>query len=119
MVKEFDIVTILTILSFGLPVLFYGLKLGLFNKFNFGALTKTFNKAIIVQVVIAIVFGVLAYAIDKTVYANGHGNSLTSVIMNTALTYIVIGGFFYIPGLILLNLINWIIEKLGKTKSTQ
>jgi hypothetical protein len=44
MIKEFDKVTILTILLFGLPVLLYALKLRLFNKFNFDTLTKAFNK---------------------------------------------------------------------------
>ena len=46
MIKEMDIVTILTILLFGLPVLIYGLRLKLFNKFLLNTLTNTFNKEI-------------------------------------------------------------------------
>jgi hypothetical protein len=49
MIKEFDKVTILTILLFGLPVLLYALKLRLFNKFNFDTLTKAFNTIITIQ----------------------------------------------------------------------
>jgi hypothetical protein len=92
---------ILTILLlFGLPVLLYALKkLRLFNKFNFDTLTKAFNTAITIQVVVvvvvvvvvAIVFGSLAYAIDKVVYSQG--NMLTSIIVSTAMTYIIIAGF--------------------------
>ena len=117
MIKEMDIVTILTILLFGLPVIIYGLRLKLFNKFLLNTLTNTFNKAAIIQIIIAVVLGVLSYTIDKTVYSNGHGNILTSVIINTALTHIVIGGFFYIPGLVLLNLINWIFKRIRKDKA--
>lgn len=111
MIKQIDIVTILTILLLGLPVLIHSLKLRLFNEFQFYSLTKAFNKAIIVQIVIAIVLGILAYAIDKTVYEIGQCNMLASIIVSTATTYIIIAGFFYIPGIIVLNLINWIFTK--------
>ncbi len=111
MIKEIDMITILTILLFGLPVLIHSLKLRLFNEFQFYTLTKAFNKAIIVQIVVAIVLGILAYAIDKTLYAIGQGNMLTSIIVSTAMTYNIIAAFFYIPGIILMNLINWILTK--------
>jgi hypothetical protein len=111
MIKEFDIVTVLTVLLFGLPTLIHALKLRLFNTFNFDTLTKACNKAITTQVVVAIVLAILAYALDKTLYSIGQGNTLTNVIVSTAMTYIISAGFFYIPGLLLLNLTNWISRK--------
>jgi hypothetical protein len=78
------------------------LKLRLFNKFNFDTLTKAFNTAITIQVVVgssssssssssrAIVLK-FTYAIDKVVYSIGQG-MLTSIV-STAMTYIIIAGF--------------------------
>jgi hypothetical protein len=58
MIKEFDKVTILTILLF-----FTGTtlcpKIGLFNKFNFDTLTKAFNKIITIQVVVVVVVAIV------------------------------------------------------------
>lgn len=41
-------------------------------------------------------------------YTNGHGTMLTDIVAGTTLMYIIVGAFFYIPGLIMINLINWI-----------
>jgi multisubunit Na+/H+ antiporter MnhC subunit len=82
-----------------LPVLLYALKLRLFNKFNFDTLTKAFNTAIndssssSSSSSSSNCFGSLAYAIDKVVYSIGQGNMLTSIIVSTAMTYIIIAGF--------------------------
>jgi hypothetical protein len=48
---------------------------------------------VVVVVVVAIVFGSLAYAIDKVVYSIGQGNMLTSIIVSTAMTYIMLLAF--------------------------
>jgi hypothetical protein len=113
MIKEFDKVTILTILLFGLLVLLYALKLRLFNKFNFDTLTKAFNKIITIQVVVVVVVAIVLNrnTIDKVVYSIGQGNMLTSIIVSTAMTYIIIAGFSIFQKESSLNLINLIFTK--------
>ena len=43
-------------------------------------------------------------------YANGRGNLVTDIVVGTAMTYIIVGGFFYLPGLVMINIINWIVR---------
>lgn len=52
---------------------------------------------------------------DKKIYSDGQSNNFTDILMNTGMTYTIVGAFFYIPGLILLNLVSFLISRL-KTK---
>ena len=52
---------------------------------------------------------------DKQIYAEGQSNDFTDLLMNTGMTYTIVGAFFYIPGLILLNLVSFLVSRL-KTK---
>jgi len=56
--------------------------------------------------------------IDITFYgkADGGGNDVTETIIGAAYSYVVIGAFFYLPSVGLLNLINLAIQKLAKRK---
>jgi hypothetical protein len=51
----------------------------------------------VLVVVVAIVFGILGNTINKIVYSRGQGNILTSIIVSTAMNYINVASFFYIP----------------------
>ncbi|MFN3639853.1 MAG: hypothetical protein ACK4UK_02950 [Flavobacterium sp.] len=69
----------------------------------------------IVQLVLAALFLGLMGVMDKKIYAEGHGTDLTDILMDTAMTFTVVGAFFYIPGLIILNIVSFIYSRL-KTK---
>jgi hypothetical protein len=49
---------------------------------------------------------------DEKIYADGQSTDFTDILMNTGMTYTIVGTFFYIPGLILLNLISFLISRL-------
>ncbi len=113
MTGKYEIVVVLTVLSFGLPVLYFILTRKAFKPFSLRQLTKSFNLALIVHIILAGLFLALMWLIDKKVYGEGVGTDLTDIFMNTGMTYTIVGAFFYVPGLILLNLTSYLISRLG------
>ncbi len=113
MTGKYEITILLTVLSFGLPVLFFILTRKAFMPFSLRQLTKSLNLALIVQIVIAGLFLGLMLLIDKKIYGEGRETDLTDIFMNTGMTYTIVGAFFYLPGLILLNLINYLTSRPG------
>lgn len=115
MTGKYEIAIVLTVLSFGLPVLYFILTKKVLTPFSLRQLTRSFNFALIVQIILAGLFlGLMGY-MDKKVYAEGQSTDFTDILMNTGMTYIIVGAFFYIPGLILLNLGSFLISRF-KTK---
>jgi hypothetical protein len=112
MTGKYEITILLTVLSFGLPVLYFILTTKAFIPFSLRQLTKSFNLALIVQIVLAGLFLGLMSLIDKKIYGEGRGTDFTDIFMNTGMYYTIVGAFFYVPGLILLNLINYLTARL-------
>lgn len=110
MVPHIEIVTVLTIILFAYPIFVYATKRQVLRNPNFWEITKVFNKAIVLQIANAIILGIAAFILNKTMYPNGHGTMVTEVVVGTAMTYTIVGGFFYVPGLIIINIINWILR---------
>jgi hypothetical protein len=116
MIGKYEITVLLTVISFCLPVLYFIMTRKAFWPFSLSQLTKSFNLALIVQIVLGFLFLGLMMLIDKKIYGEGHGTYLTDVFMNTGMTYSVVGVFFYVPGLILLNLISYLNSRLKRNK---
>ena len=108
MTGKYEIAIVLTVLSFGLPVLYFILARKALTPFSFGQLTKIFNFALIVQLVLAGLFLVLMGFMDEKIYSDGQSTDLTDILMNTVMTCTIVGAFFYIPGLIILNIVSFI-----------
>ena len=77
-----------------------------------GSLTRTFNKALILQIIIGVMTLLISFVLDKIYYTNGDGNMFTDVFIESSYNFVVIGLFFYLPSLGLLNLINWLTKKI-------
>jgi hypothetical protein len=108
MTGKYEIAIFLTVLSFGLPVLYFILTSKALTPFSLRQLTKSFNFARIVQIILAgLYLGLMGY-MDKKIYAEGQSTDFTYILMNTGMTYTIVGAFFYIPGLILLNLVSFL-----------
>ncbi|MCC5944926.1 MAG: hypothetical protein JJT94_08315 [Bernardetiaceae bacterium] len=112
MTGKYEITIALTVLSFGLPVLYFILTRKAFTPFSFRQLTKCFNFALIIQLVLAGLFLALMGFMDKKIYADGQSTDLTDILMDTGMTYTIVGAFFYIPGLILLNIVSFLNTRL-------
>jgi len=109
-----NIATILVILLLSIPVIRIGTKRNIFNRFTFSGLIQVLNKAFVAQLIIGLVVFLLAIVLDKTFYSNGNDNKFCEVIIVTAYTYLVIGGFIYLPALGILNAINLFTKKLNQ-----
>jgi hypothetical protein len=112
MTGKYEIAILLTVLSFGLPVLYFILTRKALTPFSLRQLTKSFNFALIVQIILAGLFLGLMGFMDKKIYAEGQSTDFTDILMNTGMTYTIVGAFFYIPGLILLNIVSFLLSRL-------
>ena len=108
MIYQYGIVILLTVVMFGLPVLIFSKTKRALTPFSFNKLTRAFNFALIPQLALAIiVIATLAY-LDQKIYPEGRGTDFTDLIMGTGMTYLIIGAYFYLPSLLIINLIKWI-----------
>ena len=105
-VPDIEIVTILVVLFFGLPIIWNARKNGLLKSFNFIGLIKTINKSLITQGLVGLILILL------TLLWNSADFKFDSFVAGTTYTYLIIGIFMYLPALGILNLIN-----LGRKKN--
>lgn len=49
---------------------------------------------------------------DNKIYAEGNGTDLTDIFMNTPMTYTIVGAFFSLPSIVVLNLALFLYCKL-------
>jgi hypothetical protein len=116
MIDNYDIATVFTVILFVFPLLYFIISQKSFYQFSIQKLTKSFNYAFVAQMAIAIIIILLMKLIDNEIYGYEKGNDLTDIFMSTGITYTIIGAFIYIPGLIILNIITFIIMYLKKTR---
>ncbi len=109
-IDHIEIWTLLTVVLFAYPICFHATKNQIYRAPDFSKITKVFNNAIVLQIANAVILGIAAFILNRTVYTNGQGTMVTDIVAGTAMTYIVVGGFFYIPGLIVINIINWVVR---------
>ena len=111
MKDKYEIAAALTILSFVLPVFYYIFKRKALNPFSLKQLTKCFNFALIVQIILAGLYLGTMWFIDKKLFTEGQSTDLTDILMETGITYTIVGAFFYLPGLILFNIISFFLTR--------
>ena len=116
MIDNYDIATVFTVILFVFPLLYFIISQKSFYQFSIQKLTKSFNYAFVAQMAVAIIIILLMKLIDNEIYGYEKGNDLTDIFMSTGITYTIIGAFIYIPGLIILNIITFIIMYLKKTR---
>ncbi len=107
---NFRIVSILVVLFFLVPILINIYKAKFWNKIEFQIFVKIINKSLILQVIILVV-GVLTLLVIN----NFVGEFIfKDEIAGSVITYFVIGGFCYLPSVVLLNLIKFLLKKFTK-----
>jgi hypothetical protein len=113
-VSHITIVTIFVVLLFAIPVLTIAINQNIFKFLSLPRLTRTFNRAFLIQVLIGLTIALISAILDKKYYSNGDGNIFAAIFIETTHTYNIIGVFMYLPGLIMLNLINWLRIKVKR-----
>ncbi|WP_298507096.1 hypothetical protein [uncultured Maribacter sp.] len=104
-VPDIEIVAILVILLLGLPILWNGYKNGLAKSFSFTKLIQTINKSLKIQGVIGLLLIVLAWTWNWLDF------KFDTLLVGTTYTFLVIGFFMYLPVLVLLNYIKYLIKR--------
>ena len=108
--------TIIVIILFLLPLLIIAFKQKLLKNFTFQSFTKVFNKAIIFQLITAGVTLIISKIMDTNIAPNGEINLFTHLFIESSLLFLIIGSFFYLPFLILLNIANLVTNFFKKAK---
>jgi hypothetical protein len=109
-------VIFIVILLLGVPLLLRLIKNDAFNNFHLSRLTKAFNRTLIIQIIIGVVILLASAVVDKIFYSNGHENNVAEIIIQTSYMYVIIGCFYYLPALGILNLINVLVHRRLKNK---
>lgn len=106
------IIYIILFLVFGFPLVLNSFKKKLFGQFSFNKLISICNTTILYNVIVGIVALIIAAIFDKVFYTTDNVNIFVEIFIEATYSYIVIGLFFYLPSIGLLNLINWTTKKL-------
>lgn len=103
-IGNIEVVTVIVVLIFLIPVLWNFYIHRVFEKFSFVELIKTFNKSLIIQGIFAVALIPFSWIWNKFDFIFDY------IVAETVYTYIVVGIFMYLPSLAFLNLIKIIIE---------
>ncbi|HTO38842.1 MAG TPA: hypothetical protein VL021_10485 [Brumimicrobium sp.] len=102
---------IFTVLLFLVPVLFFAFKRKAFSPFSFKNLMKSFNRALIVQLVMGIIFVAIMFYLDSQSNTQSGSNFTKDVVMKGATNFIIIGVFYYLPAVVFLNVFAFILSR--------
>lgn len=111
--SDYNLSIIVIVLLFLVPVLFFAIKRKAFSPYSFKNLVKSFNRALIAQLVIAVISVGVMFYLDSESYTRG-SNFFTGVIMPGALNFVVIGAFYYLPSVVILNIFAVILSKKNR-----
>jgi hypothetical protein len=107
-------VSIIVISLFIIPILLIAFRLNLFKSFSLGSFTKVFNRAFVIQFILGIFLLFASMFIGRSYNSNNSVSQLDtfySLFLGSTYTYTVIGLFYYLPSLVLLNIITWLVIK--------
>lgn len=113
---------ILTILLFLLPIIFAVISERVLRSFNLKDIVKTLNKSLLVQVSLCLLLFLIVWSLNLK-YSSQDSDILENTLIETLYNFSVIGIFYYLPPLMILNLITKSWEKqqdkfelIGKNK---
>lgn len=101
---------ILTILLFLLPIIFVVISERVLRSFNLKDIVKTLNKSFLVQVSLCLLLFLIVWSLNLK-YSSQDSNILENTLIETLYNFSVIGIFYYLPPLMILNLITKSWEK--------
>ncbi|WP_422351137.1 hypothetical protein [Flagellimonas sp.] len=109
-VSDIGIVTVITILLFGLPILWSAKKKGLWSSFSFVGLLKLLNISLLIQVIVGLILILVTWLWNLSEF------EIPSLLGGTTYTYLVIGLMIYLPTLVVLNLLNLLFKNISNKK---
>jgi hypothetical protein len=118
--RHIIVIYIILILLLAVPLILQTLRIKLFRNFNFPNLVKVLNRSIIPQLIIGVIITIIAVFFDKVFYSDDKsGNIFLEIFIESTYCYIVIGSFFYLPAIGLINIIKLLINRLNKKPTSR
>ena len=109
-VSHIEVVTLIVIVLFAIPIAIRAFRIkGALR--TFPGVVQTFNRALIGQVLIGIVLGIVMALYDGKVYHAFASEYSIEIVMGTAYTFVIVGLFYYLPSLLLLNVVAWTVKR--------
>ncbi len=106
------IVFVFVALLYGLPILWNAQKNSLLKSFTFIELIKTINKSLIIQIVTGLILIPLFRLLDYLDFV------FLDLILVISWTYLLVGIYWYLPTLGILNIIKMIANKKLKRNNS-
>jgi len=97
---------ILTILLFLVPIIWFSIPGKLYQNFSLKNFVRTLNKALIIQGFCGILMAIISKYLDTNIDSNIEMNFWEYLFFETTYYFTVIGLFYYLPPLVILNLIT-------------
>ena len=111
------VIYLIVILLFVIPLFLQAIRIKLFLNFNFLNLVKVLNRSIVLQLIIGLGLTVIGALFDKVFYSDDmYENIFLSIFIESIVCYTVIGLFFYLPAIGLINIINLLIKLINRLK---
>ncbi len=115
---NYTVISILTIAFFVSPITVVFFKRRNEFKLNLAEITRLLNVSLIVQIILAtalyLIFIISGEQFVHVVYSREIYTSITAATV----WFSIIGVMYYIPVLIFLNIINWILKRKKKSQPT-
>lgn len=105
---------IFTVLLFIIPLLFFSIKSNILSNISLKNLTSLFNKSLLIQFLEGLILMMISKSFDHEL---GHYENIKfyeKLFLETSLYYVIIGLFYYIPFVIIINIVNFMNLKLKK-----
>ncbi len=104
--------SIVVVLLFIIPIFIKAFQNRLLKSLTFNNFIRVLNKSLLIQIIVGIILLPNMYILSEQFYRNSDGNILTDIVINVGFCYVVIGMIYYIPGIIILNIIKFCINQI-------
>lgn len=105
----YTIVTITTVLLFALPLLFVIYRKRKQLTFNPTKIRQLFNHTLLLQIVLGLLLYLSFLVIGGDFFGNLTSAKWFEIISIATVWFYIIGLFYYIPSIVLMNLVIWLI----------
>jgi hypothetical protein len=97
----------IVILLLTTPLVFQAIRIKLIRNFSYVNFVKVVNRGFIFQLIIGVIITLISLYFDKVFYSNDkNGNIFSDIFIESTYCYIVLGSFFYLPAVGLINIFN-------------
>jgi hypothetical protein len=108
---NYGLISGLTVAFFLIPIIFNYLRIKKDFKFNFKSVTVLFNRSLIFQIIVGAILTLL-FLVSGGKFARVLFSGQVNATFSMATVWFgVISVFYYLPSVLLLNILNWFVNR--------